>query len=98
MTSTNFAGQAGTMERGHNYVTGTATLRPGTFHEPDQPRPMSSGGLSDQVEAAMSSAADTVMDVLGSTRDCMKRYPVAVFFTGIALGAVLTWMCMGSRS
>lgn len=83
-----------TEQHGHQYVTGSATLHPGTFHEPDQPRPSSSGGgplgtLTNQAEEWASTAGTALQDAWSSTLSCMSRHPLAVFVTGIGLGYLI---------
>jgi len=39
-------------------------------------------------QQAGSAVAHTAEDAWGSMRSCMSRYPFAVFFTGIAVGAL----------
>jgi len=41
------------------------------------------------VQQAASSAANTAGEAWDSLTTCMRRYPLAVFFTGIGLGFVL---------
>ena len=40
-------------------------------------------------QRAASAVAHTAEDVWGSMRTCMSRYPFAVFFTGLAVGALV---------
>jgi hypothetical protein len=95
MAETNFgsSGQA-TEQRGHHSVTGSATLQPGTFHEPDQPRPSSSGdsplsNLTNKAEEWASTAGTALQETWSSTLSCMSRHPLAVFATGIGLGYMI---------
>jgi hypothetical protein len=83
---------------GHNLVTGTATLQPGAFHEPGGESRVTSGGVTGQVEEMASQVGSTLTDTWESMTECMSRYPVAVFLTGIGLGVVLDrFFLSGSR-
>jgi hypothetical protein len=78
-----------TGQSGHQYVTGSATLQPGTFHEPDQPSQRFSDSLTGKAEEMASAAGTAVQDAWTATISCMSRHPVAVFVTGIGLGFLL---------
>jgi hypothetical protein len=49
-------------------------------------------------ENVASSVADTAEDAWGSMVSCMRRYPLATFGAGIALGCLLTLALTSSRS
>jgi hypothetical protein len=86
-------------ERGHNYVTGTATIRPGTFTESGQSAVTSqSGGFMDQAEGLASTIGGTVEEAWDSAIRCMSRHPVAVFLTGIGLGMLLALAFLPANS
>jgi hypothetical protein len=85
-------------EEGHNYVTGTATLQPGTFHEPGGESQVTAGGVTGRVEEIASQVGSTLVDAWENTTAFMSRYPVAVFCAGVGLGVLLDrFFLSGSR-
>ena len=77
-----------TEERGHNFVTGTATIQPGTFHEPDQPGP-----------SQQSSWLDPLGEGLSTLTQPIRQHPLPAFLIAIGLGAALVCtMMMWTRS
>ncbi len=79
---------------GHNYVTGEATVQPGTFREPDQPRPELPGwerGSMEKMAAAVNSAAEKAWD---STLTFMHQHSLAACLiclgTGVLLGRLMS--------
>ncbi len=65
-------------QQGHNYVSGTATVRPGTWREPGQPAPAPSGGTWEEV----SNRAEELAATAG-------QHPWGLFLAGVGLGFLL---------
>jgi hypothetical protein len=85
-------------KEGHNFVTGTATVQPGTFHEPGGESRVTSGGMLGQAEEMASQVGSSLTDAWENMTACMSRYPVAVFVAGIGLGVLLDrFFLSGSR-
>lgn len=94
MAQTDFQRSGGTAGQGGQHsVSGSATLQPGTFHEPDSSHSTSGSGTfgnmtekAGEMASAVGAKAEDAWDYMTS---CMSRHPLAVFFAAMGLGALV---------
>jgi hypothetical protein len=87
--------------RGHSFVTGTATLEPGTFHEPEQPRSLyrneAQDTLTGQAENIVSAVSETAQQTWDRVTGYVREYPLAACLIGFGLGVMVDRMFLSAQ-